>query len=257
MVREREADSAEGTAAAEPTVERAPRSRIAAKPPRERAPEDSSAGQPRNERAPARKSEWGTSGAVIDAWRLLAVHSRDCEECEGPAVELRQVADQPAAVYDRLCEEGRRLFAAWDEPKRELPRDAGPADRLLESIRGIRRMFEFEGLDELAAERRNQALARIPPGAFLHLKQLPHDERMAQVGALERAEHCASTEVAERPPAADAASAVGTERLCANEDCDRGPYRTRAKFRPAGERQRFCCASCRQAGHRQTLVSTE
>lgn len=256
-VDELEADIAESADVREPTVESAPRSRSAEKPPRGRAPEGSSAGQPHVERAPIGKSEWGTSGAVIDAWRLLAVHSRDCEECEGPAVELRQVADQPAAVYDRLCEDGRRLFAAWDEPKRELPRDAGPADRLLESIRGIRRMFEFEGLDELAAERRNQALARIPPGAFLHLKQLTHDERMAQVRALERAAPASGTEAVESRPAADAERTVGTERLCANEDCDRGPYGTRAKFRPAGERQRFCCASCRQAGHRQTLLSTE
>ncbi|HXM54528.1 MAG TPA: hypothetical protein VOB72_04000 [Candidatus Dormibacteraeota bacterium] len=262
------ADIEESADVREPTVESAPRSR-SAKPALERAPKGLSAGQPlvarapsrpsepRIERAPVRKSEWGTSGAVIDAWRLLAVHSRDCEACEKPTVELRQVADQPAAVYDRLCEEGRALFAAWDEPKRELPRDAGPADRLLESIRGIRRMFEYEGLDEVDAERRNRALARIPPGAFLHLKQLPHDERMAQVRALERAEPSASAEVRERSTAARPESTAVEERLCANEDCARGPYGTRAKFRPVGERQRFCCRSCRQTEHRQTLLETE
>lgn len=232
---------------------------------------ESSERQPQLLRAPQSRSAWGTSGIVIDAWRLLAIHARDCEDCEGPAVELRHIADQPAEVYERLCGEGRRLYEAWDEPKRELPPWAGPADRLLESIRGIRRMFDFEGLGEDAAEQRNRALARIPPGAFLHLKQLPHDERMAQVRALERAEHEPTPERAPRARsaavsvegagrgerAATSASTADGERLCANEDCDRGPYSTRSRFRPAGDRQRFCTPSCRQTAHRRHLTPTE
>lgn len=207
-----------------------------------------------------RESFWtpasGTAGVVIDTWRYLRAHADSCEECAEPVAELRRVPDQPALAFDRLCEEGQRLYAAWDAGKRELAADPGPADIALASIRRIRALFEFEGLDQVAAELRNRALERVPPEAFQRLKELPHEERMAQVRALETAIEPHDVRAPYEMSAAEPLEGTGIEeRLCEGPECS-------VRFVPSFARQRYHTEACKQRAYRQrprqaSLIDTE
>lgn len=126
-------------------------------------------------------------GAVVDAFRDLAMHGRECDVCPDGLDLLRGIPDQPAAVYDRLCAEGQALFATWDAAKRGLVEEPGPADAMLASVRRVRELFALEGLDDAEADTRIRALARVPPNAFTRLLELSQEERLGEVRALEAA----------------------------------------------------------------------
>jgi len=157
---------------------------------------------------------------------------------------LAQVPDNPAPYYDALCDMGRRLFEEWDAAKRDLPADAGPADRMLARVRESRGLYEFDGLSGEMADRRNRALEAVPPRELGRLRELQHDERMAEVRALEAAEDRRHGYATARPAGGPSDDAQHAPRRCSG--CGR-------EHRTGGN---YCSRACREGG-RPRLFETE
>lgn len=191
-----------------------------------------------------------TSGAVVDSWRGVAWHASVCSTCADVELELRRVPDQPAALYDRLCPDGRQAYEAWDATKRELPADPGSADVAMAAIRARRELLGFVGLSPEAADRRSRAIGSVPPEAYAALLALPADQREANIRSLVagQPEPRAMRAPQERSePQRERAPHHLSDRMCAS--CGR----------PIGDRpprERYCSPECRRAA-RPALFGTE
>lgn len=183
-----------------------------------------------------------TTGVIIDAWRALRAHADTCPQCHDTVVELSAVPEEPMRLYASLCRAGRDAFVLWDEAKRALPADSGPADRVLAQVREARRLFGFEGLDDAVANLRNRALDSMPTGAVARLRELDEGARMAELGAVE-----ASIQHGDRMKHHQEEIDAGNERPC--EGCD-------IRFLPQFERQRYHSSACRQKAYRDRKVQS-